>query len=106
MKESKAKKKMCPKLFAAAVIAQASSHVPVSTETLEEMSYCRGSKCAMWEADQKSESNKFKKNNVPKGWEIIGSESQGNISICQRIAVLDSGNCGLKTKELYCEGCN
>lgn len=89
MKESEAKKKMCPKLFAAAIIAQASSPVPASVDSLEEVSYCRGSKCVIWESHEWKQNNPDPKV-VPKT--IIMNKGEGN--------------CGLKTKELYCEGCN
>ena len=96
MKESEAKKKLCPHMKIDAA---------VGTVRQTTIRTCQGSDCMMWEAERKVESNKFNKNNVPDGWTAIGREQNGEVVICQRVIKPDSGDYGLKTKELYCEGC-
>ena len=42
---------------------------------------------------------------IPDGWEIQAHLVEGKIEI-KKYVDSDSGDCGLKTKELYCEGGN
>ena len=111
MKESEAKKKLCPKLLAA-FISAGRSHLADA----KNMTTCKGSDCVMWEKDTELEYTdidavRIEKDNeaagfvIPDGWVIHQHLNGGKIKI-RRLVYLDSGDCGLKTKELYCEGCN
>ena len=95
MKEEDAKKKMCPKLFAAFIACGRGNN-----KDRDSMCLCKGSGCVMWEAAQNVEDKNTKEKPDGDGWYKVSS------SHYRRYVDSDSGDCGLKTKELYCEGCN
>lgn len=114
MKESEAKKKLCP---------HGNAHQAVGNVSMSVNTYCKGSDCMMWKAEMTTESiEKELKRELnwhdyskyaPDGFKfshiVTGKKSnkEGNVIAEFRKPVeTDSGDCGLKTKELYCEGCN
>lgn len=115
MKESEAKKRACPKFFAAFI-----ANGKGNQKEMESLCLCQGNICMMWEADQKKIEMRIDKakintqaeaeKHVPDGWLFGGfmysiGEISSHVDI-YRYVDSDSGDCGLKTKELYCEGCN
>ena len=115
MKESEAKKKLCPKLLAAFISAGRGN--PTDAKN---MSLCKGSDCMMWQSDRVAEEKKEKvkrerflrdyAKHCSDGFKpshIVKHEGTDFAVVSfRRYVDTDSGDCGLKTKELYCEGCN
>ena len=127
MKESEAKKKQCPHLSIQHSIALLTANIVKGDDNdgvAEKMRginamrilLCSGSGCMMWEKDIEIEYKdidavRIEKDNesagfvIPDGWEIQAHLVEGKIEI-KKYVDSDSGDCGLKTKELYCEGGN
>ena len=133
MKEDEAKKKKCPHLLIQHSIALLTANITsccgsVISEKMKgvhrmKLSSCLGSGCMMWEFEIKRETDDVTtddevktveqaKKYVRAGWVYNGfmharTENGGQATIRMfRDIESDSGDCGLKTKELYCEGCN
>ena len=116
MKESEAKKKLCP---------FNNAHQAVGSVSISVNTYCKGSDCMMWEAELEPEPELVEKEvkketmyasyklSAPEGFDFYNlsndkkPEKENNvIAKFRRFIDSDSGDCGLKPKELYCEGCN
>ena len=98
MKESEAKKKQCPYMKIDAAVGA------VRQTTIRT---CQGSDCMMWDFDQAEELREIAgTDDIPEGWNKKHNAKNHKNIIVNRYVDSDSGDCGLKTKELYCEGCN
>ena len=129
MKEETAKTKLCPQLqighmitLLSPIMLMASGQTEGSAELLERLddlngvTMCRGSGCAMWEADLKWETVYDKEGLEPpvgNVWERLNKRpvlhhNRETTYVCnwRRVVEQDTGDCGLKTKELICNGGN
>ena len=122
MKESEAKKKWCPKaIHVVDATGYASGNRFIGDGVDQNNScLCLGSNCMIWEAELKFEEIEKEVKIEPKWEDYTKHESNGfkkhHIEVSKKdgfVAVIfnryvdsESGDCGLKTKELYCEGCN
>ena len=120
MKESVALEKICIQLMSACV----SNGRMTDPEDIAATIRCRGSACMMWEIEMAQERKDISvnedlrttaqaKRHVPDGWYYggflhagrAGSDGKSIVKLT-RMGETDKGGCGLKTKELYCEGRN
>ena len=122
MKESKAIKKWCPNVRHSDLNG-GNCHT-TSDGSDKSYSLCIGSDCMMWEVEMEEERKQISvdadlrtiaqaQEHVPDGWTYAGfvhvgsAASNGKALVkLSRLVETDRGDCGLKTKELYCEGCN
>lgn len=117
MKESEAKNKICPQLMAASIVSSTSV---IDIEPLEKLISCKGSGCVMWELEYKKEEKEIKVGaaftksdvleQIPEGWFLgnywlsqrVNNEPTDATAKIYRWIPIDSGDCGLKTKESGC----
>ena len=127
MKEEDAKKKVCPINFGALGISATLAKVNTDADddhikNIMKHSQCMGSECMMWEAEVVAEDIEIeiepedcvKKSESKAGHDykflrksIKCAKESGHVVVeLRRYVDSNSGDCGLKSKELYCEGCN
>lgn len=113
MNESEAKEKKCPQRSIDVSIALvnfailANSDLNAYSETLKKMKgedHCNGSACMMWESDYETEKAHQREKPAGKGWMENGDGYKGQVITQKwiRYIELDSGDCGLKSKEQGC----
>lgn len=114
MKESKAKTKQCPQFASAISIAMVIAATQGNATSgqltsMTESAMCFGSKCMMWESEYKlveHEQPKDKeppsKNGIDVDWQKRKHLHGQPNNVWFRYIQIDSGDCGLKTRELEC----
>ena len=105
MKEEEAKLKWCPHVRVAAFVGNThhAEHASVNRgEHLHAGINCIGSACMMWDMYMKRESINLDVGLTPKGegWEKISSHLKEALWV--RWVDTDSGDCGLKSKDMEC----
>lgn len=112
MTEDEIKKKQCPKLATAAMMlgiemGKNSSSEEDITTAMTKAVMCVGSECAMWE-DWEHQQGRIVHGgaDIPEGW-VLDEDADLGVSTSKRITRqtrVGEGDCGLKTKELECNG--